>query len=149
MVCALVKAEHTHVRASRHAVCVLDRYGARPRHLLVLSKVHLESLSATSWEVHQDMARMAWEAGCVLEKTGHAKKVYLAQLGVVVDRLTSFAHAHVHVVPLDEIDERARPAVVFSWTSGVFVYDDDDEAQDVARSLARSWSDLYPPDRHR
>ncbi len=110
------------VRESEHAVCVLDAYAARPRHLLVVAKRHLTTLREVPWEVHADLSRLAWEGARVLEARG-AKRVYIAQLGSPVDLPTSYAHAHVHVVPVDEVDERARPAVVFSWSSGVVVYE--------------------------
>ncbi len=74
--------------------------------------------SPRCWEVHEDMSRLAWEAGRVLERRG-AKRVYLAQLGSPADIPTSYAHAHVHVIPITATDESARPAVVLSWRSGV------------------------------
>ena len=53
-----------------------------------------------------------------------------------MDLPTSYAHAHVHVVPVDEVDERARPAAVFSWSSGVVVYEPD-EGEALAAELGR------------
>ena len=53
-----------------------------------------------------------------------------------MDLPTSYAHAHVHVVPVDEVDERARPAAVFSWSSGVVVYEPG-EGEALAAELGR------------
>jgi hypothetical protein len=41
-------------------------------------------------------------------------------------------------VPVFESDERARPAHVFSWSSGVLVYDDE-EARALAARLRAAW----------
>jgi hypothetical protein len=50
----------------------------------------------------------------------------------------SFPHYHLHVIPIYEDDERARPARVLSWTSGVVVYEDD-EAASLVSDLVRAW----------
>jgi len=64
--------------------------------------------------------------------------VYLAQLGSPEDLPTTYAHAHVHVIPLVDTGESARPAAVFSWTSGVPVYDPG-EAETLAAALAAAF----------
>jgi diadenosine tetraphosphate (Ap4A) HIT family hydrolase len=123
------------VHETAHAVCVLDAFAARPGHLLVVARRHLCTLREVPWEVHEDMSRLAWRAARALEARG-ARRVYVAQLGSPIDLPTSYAHAHTHVVPVDEVDERARPAAVFSWSSGVVVYDPG-EGEGIARDLAR------------
>ncbi|MBK8212842.1 MAG: HIT family protein [Myxococcales bacterium] len=122
------------VHETPHTVCVLDAFAARPGHLLVVARRHLRTLRDVPWEVHADMSRVAWRAARALEGRG-AKRVYVAQLGSPVDLPTSYAHAHTHVVPVDEVDERARPAAVFSWSSGVVVYDPG-EGEELAHTLA-------------
>jgi hypothetical protein len=44
----------------------------------------------------------------------------------------------VHVLPLYETGEGARPAHVFSWSAGVLVYEDE-EARDLAARLRAAW----------
>ena len=60
-------------------------------------------------------------------------RVYVASLGAVQALPMSFPHHHTHVVPIYETGERARPANVFSWSSGVVRY-----AQAEARELRAS-----------
>jgi diadenosine tetraphosphate (Ap4A) HIT family hydrolase len=50
----------------------------------------------------------------------------------------TYSHYHMHVIPVYETDERARPARVLSWSEGVVMYDDA-EAREVSGSLARHW----------
>ena len=52
----------------------------------------------------------------------------------------SFPHAHVHVIPLPDGDERDRPAAVFTWSNGVYMYEDDEASRprgDASRGVAR------------
>ncbi|WP_169928170.1 HIT family protein [Labilithrix luteola] len=127
------------IRETEHAVCVLNAFGSMPSDMLVVAKRHLPTLAEVPWEVHEDMSRLAWEAGRVLERRG-AKRVYLAQLGSPADIPTSYAHAHVHVIPVTTTDESARPAVVLSWSSGVIAYDPG-EGEALAASLAASFQE--------
>jgi len=50
----------------------------------------------------------------------------------------TYSHYHVHVIPVYETDERARPARVLSWSEGVVVYDDG-EADGICRELSLAW----------
>lgn len=50
----------------------------------------------------------------------------------------SFPHFHVHVLPVYETGDGARPAHVFSWSAGVLVYEDA-EAGELARTLRAAW----------
>jgi len=50
----------------------------------------------------------------------------------------SFPHFHIHVLPVYDTDERARPAHVFSWSAGVLVYEDD-EAHALSERLREAW----------
>jgi diadenosine tetraphosphate (Ap4A) HIT family hydrolase len=125
------------VRESARSICSLDAFASRPGHLLVISKRHVETMRATPWDLQADMNRLAWEAARVLEDRG-ALRVYVAQLGSARDRPNTYAHAHLHVVPLDEAGESARPASVFSWSSGIWVFEEG-EGEARALELAGHW----------
>ena len=53
----------------------------------------------------------------------------------------TYSHYHVHVIPVYETDERARPARVLSWSEGVVMYDDD-EALQLRQRVASAWPRL-------
>jgi hypothetical protein len=67
-----------------------------------------------------------------------AARVFTATLGAAVELAQTYSHYHVHVIPVYETDERARPARVLSWSEGVVVYDDAEAAR-ICRDLAQSW----------
>jgi hypothetical protein len=83
-----------------------------------------------NWDVYSDLHRLVWQATHVLEQELRPERVYVAALGASRSLPMSFPHHHVHVVPVYETGEAARPARVFSWSSGVVRY-----AEDEARSL--------------
>ncbi|HEX5098724.1 MAG TPA: hypothetical protein VFV94_04460 [Polyangiaceae bacterium] len=59
-------------------------------------------------------------------------------LGASAQLPMSFPHFHVHVLPVYETGDGARPAHVFSWSAGVLVYEDA-EAGELARTLRAAW----------
>ena len=128
------------VRGYEHVEVFLDAFAARPGHLLLVTKGHYATFSEVPWPVYDELSRLSYAAGKLFEARG-AKRVFVAQLGSPLDLPTTYAHAHVHVVPVDETDERARPAAVFSWSSGVLVYEEG-EAEALALELGRGLSPL-------
>jgi len=64
--------------------------------------------------------------------------VFTATLGAAVELPMTYSHYHMHVIPVYETDERARPARVLSWSEGVVVYDDA-EARDMCQRLSECW----------
>jgi hypothetical protein len=63
--------------------------------------------------------------------------VFVAALGSAVQRPMSFPHVHLHVVPLADDD---RPADVFTWENGVYVFDDAAEERAMHARLAAAIS---------
>jgi len=126
------------VHETEHGVVVLDRFGSERAHLLVIARRHVERGTELPWLVYAELQRLAYDACHALERTVRPKRVYVAALGAPTPLPMSFPHYHLHVIPIYEDDERARPARVLSWTSGVIVYEDD-EAAALVSDLARAW----------
>ena len=131
-------AAHTWIAESDHGVVVLDGYGATAGHLLVIAKAHVERTSALSWEVFSDLQRLVWKATRVVDAELAPERVYVATLGAGKPLPMSFPHHHVHVVPVYETGEAARPARVFSWSAGVVCYTHG-ESKRLADRLRGAW----------
>lgn len=131
-------SEDLHVLASNaNAVAVLDRFATRRGHVLVVLRRHVESVAELGWHEYAGVQRLAWEAGRALEVALRPMRVFIAALGSTAKLPNSFAHHHVHVIPLEEGGED-RPSRVFSWQNGVYLHAGD-EARDVAEVLRASW----------
>ncbi|MEO8183625.1 MAG: HIT domain-containing protein [Deltaproteobacteria bacterium] len=146
VMCRLASPEHAHewIAESVHGVVALDGYGATRGHLLVIARRHVECASDLDWPVFSDLQRLVWQASRALEAELEPARVYVASLGAIRPLPMSFPHHHTHVVPVYETDERARPANVFSWNSGVVRYDQAEADQLCARlrgALGRQTSD--------
>lgn len=141
VMCAVV-AQAPRIAESANAVVVLDRFASRPGHLLVVPKAHIEQITKLDWPAYSELQRLGYEAVHVVERVFAPKRVYLASLGTSTALAGSYPHLHLHVVPIPEDDERARPAAVFSWSAGIVLYEED-EAADLIASLRRAW-----PERH-
>ena len=113
--------------ATEHAVAVLDRYAARPGHVLVVLRRHEETLAALAWDEFASLQRLVWEVARALEATLAPRRLYVAALGSAVPLATSFPHVHVHVIPLADGTEVDRPAAVFTWAHGMYVFESADE----------------------
>jgi diadenosine tetraphosphate (Ap4A) HIT family hydrolase len=124
---------------NEHGVALLDRFGSRVGHSIVISKAHLEETTALGWPVYAALQRLAYDASAAIERVLAPARTFVAVLGASEQLPMSFPHFHIHVLPVFERDERARPAHVFSWSSGVLVYADD-EARELATRLRAAWS---------
>lgn len=150
VMCRLANAAHAQnwIAESDHGAVVLDGYAATRGHLLVIAKEHAERTSQLDWPVFCDLQRLVWEASQVVERELKPERVYVATLGASRQLPMSFPHFHVHVVPVYETDERARPAHVFSWSSGVVHYEAE-EAVQLSDCLRGAWTELrasaHPP----
>jgi diadenosine tetraphosphate (Ap4A) HIT family hydrolase len=142
VMCRLASPEHARdwIAQSAHGVVVLDGYGATRGHLLVISRQHIERGSDLDWPVFSDLQRLVWQASRALQAELSPARVYVASLGAIRPLPMSFPHHHTHVVPIYETDERARPANVFSWSSGVVRYGQA-EAEQLCTRLrnAQDW----------
>lgn len=126
------------VAESRHGVVLLDRFACRYGHLMVVAKQHVERVSALGWEIYADLQRLVFDASCVIDACFEPARVFTATLGAAVELPQTYSHYHVHVIPVYETDERARPARVLSWSEGVVVYEDA-EAEGICRELVQAW----------
>jgi diadenosine tetraphosphate (Ap4A) HIT family hydrolase len=120
------------------ALVVLDRFGRRRGHLIVISKVHVERVSEIDRDLFMEVQELAYEAMSALDSALRPVQVFTAVLGATVPVPMSFGHFHAHVIPVYESDERARPARVLSWSEGVVVYDDA-EASALRDEILAAW----------
>jgi len=132
--CELVRSAEPIV-ASAHAVAILDRYAARPGHVLVVLRRHEEKIAGLAWPEYEAMHQLAWRLTRAIEATLSPRRIYVAALGSAVPLATSFPHVHLHVIPLSDGGESDRPANVFTWINGMYVFDDDREEQALRASL--------------
>jgi diadenosine tetraphosphate (Ap4A) HIT family hydrolase len=146
VMCALVNggASPPPIVENRHALVVLDRFACRYGHLMVIPKKHVERMSELSWDVFSDVQRLAFEASRAVDVCFEPARVFTATLGAAVELPMTYSHYHVHVIPVSETDERARPARVLSWSEGVVVYDDDEAAQ-MRQKLVECWPRIAVP----
>ena len=121
-----------------HGVVVLDRFGNRHAHLLVISRRHVENATELSWLEYSALQRLAYEAAQALSKAVQPRRVFIAAFGSSDPQPMTFSHFHVHVVPIQKDDDRPRPAQVFSWTEGVVTYEPEEAAELVAQ-LKSAW----------
>jgi diadenosine tetraphosphate (Ap4A) HIT family hydrolase len=141
MMCALSRqaaTQATCLASNEHGVVILDRFGSRYGHVLVISRDHREEPADLGWPAYAELQRLAYEASLALKAAFSPARTFLAVLGTSAELPMSFSHFHIHVLPVYESDERARPAYVFSWSAGVLVYADD-EAIELSARLRAAW----------
>lgn len=142
VLCALVERapESANVIAENaHGVALLDRFGSRVGHVLVVSRRHLEQTTELGFPAYSELQRLAYEACAAIEQALRPARTFVAVLGASEPVPMSFAHFHIHVLPVHETGEAARPANVLSWTtSGVVVYEDTEAGELVSR-LRGAW----------
>lgn len=128
--CALVQADAaaTIVNANDQGIVVLNRFARREGHLMVIAREHVEHGHELAWSTYAELQRLVHDASRALHRAFQPARVFTASLGSPLPLANSFPHFHVHVIPIAEHDDRARPARVFSWTEGVVVYDDAEAA---------------------
>jgi diadenosine tetraphosphate (Ap4A) HIT family hydrolase len=141
VLCALASGEaaaHDAIAHSEHGLVLLNRFGQRRGHLMVLPRRHVEHVHELEWPAYAGLQRLAYDAGFALQRVLQPLRIFNAVLGSGAAIATSYAHLHIHVVPLHESGDRARPARVFSWSEGVVVYEEE-EAVALAAELRAAW----------
>lgn len=140
VMCALVTGggRWQTVAEGEQGVVLLDQFGSRCGHLLVISRRHAESVTQLSFSEFMALQRLVFESCQVLERVMAPKRLYVAALGSANPLPMSYPHYHVHVVPVCEEDERSRPAAVFSWSEGVIAYEHE-EALQLTEKLRDAW----------
>ena len=136
VMCALVRGGFFGEMVAENAagIVVLDRFGSRPGHLLVVSRAHVHSAQELGWASYADLQKLAFDASAALDHVLSPVRVWIAALGAPDAVPMSFPHYHVHVLPIHERGESSRPARVFSWSEGVVTYDEA-EAFSLTRAL--------------
>jgi len=134
VMCAVYdQARSDRVLENADGVVVLDRFGSRRGHLLVISRAHLEGAAELGWERYASLQRLAFDATLALEATFNPARVFVAALGSSEPIATSYPHYHIHVVPIARHDDDARPARVFSWSAGIVQYEEDERRELVGK----------------
>jgi diadenosine tetraphosphate (Ap4A) HIT family hydrolase len=123
---------------NEHGVVVLDRFGSTRGHVLVISRQHLLDTAELTWPVYSELQRLNYDACCAVRRAFQPARVFSAILGTSAELPMSFPHFHIHVLPVYDRDERARPAHVFSWSSGVLVYEEEDVLR-LSDELRAAW----------
>jgi diadenosine tetraphosphate (Ap4A) HIT family hydrolase len=123
------------IAASDHAVAVLDRYASRPGHVLVILRRHEERITALGWDEYAALHRIAWDVTRAIDAVLAPRRIYVAALGSAVPLDTSFPHVHLHLVPLTDGGEADRPAGVFTWVNGIYMFDDADDERRLRDQL--------------
>jgi hypothetical protein len=98
----------------------------------------VERVVDLDWPTYSELNRLSYLACHALQRALSPERVYMAAFGSQSGLPMTYAHYHLHVVPVMANDERPRPAQVFSWTEGVVTYDEA-EAQRLVASLRDAW----------
>jgi diadenosine tetraphosphate (Ap4A) HIT family hydrolase len=140
VLCALSRdADGRHVVArNAEGTVLLNRFAQRPGHLLVVAHRHVEHVHELPWPSYAALQQLAHCACDALQRTLQPARTFTAVLGSAASIATSYPHLHIHVVPVPESDDRARPARVFSWSEGIYVYEGD-EATALTQRLRDAW----------
>lgn len=136
--CAAAFAPRGHLASNDAAVAMLDRFAARPGHVVIVLRRHVESLAELPWDEYAAVQRLAWEAARALTAALAPRRIHVAALGSASRIAISFPHHHVHVIPLTGGGEEDRPAEVLTWRHGVHIYEDG-ELEAWAARLRAAW----------
>lgn len=134
VMCAVYDQAHSdRVIENAEGVVVLDRFGSRRGHLLVIARAHVEGAGELGWERYASLQRLAFDATLALEAAFNPARVFVAALGSSEPIATSYPHYHIHVVPIARHDDDARPARVFSWSAGIVQYEEDERRELIGK----------------
>ena len=93
------------------------------------------SFSAIGWPEYEALHRLAWQLCRAIEVTQSPVRIFVASLGSAQPLATSFPHIHLHIVPLSDGGEVDRPANVFTWTHGMYVFESASEERELLATL--------------
>jgi diadenosine tetraphosphate (Ap4A) HIT family hydrolase len=120
LICGLLSGSLGRRRAlvcRRRASLLLTEYPVRWGHLMVALNDHVTSFSELDPAAFAEATDLAREAAALLEQIFRPARCYVASLGAADDRLITTAHLHLHVVPVEDPDD--RPCRVFTWERGI------------------------------
>lgn len=134
LMCELSRAREP-IASSEHAIAILDRFASRPGHVLVIARRHEDRVAHLSYREYEGLHRLVYEVCGAVERVLAPRRIYVAALGSAVPLATSSPHVHIHVVPLADGGEADRPAEVFTWAHGAYVFESDDEERELRTRL--------------
>jgi histidine triad (HIT) family protein len=124
--CALQHSESAVLAANELAYAVLDLAPIRPGHALVIPRQHVEDFFELDEEVQAAMLRLANGLAKALQEVCQPQRVGMLVAGFDV------AHAHLHVVPIQDAHDITSKVVL----DGRKVMAADDELQEMRTKLA-------------
>ncbi|HEU0030135.1 MAG TPA: HIT family protein [Kofleriaceae bacterium] len=136
--CPLCRPPGAVIADNAHAYAMLARFAARPGHVVIALRRHAERIEALAWPEYEALHQLAWQVGRAVDRVFGARRVYIAALGSAEPLLTSFPHVHLHVVPLVDGGSADKPAAVFTWAHGMYVFDDAAEERALRDRLVAS-----------
>jgi diadenosine tetraphosphate (Ap4A) HIT family hydrolase len=101
----------------RRSTLLMTEYPVRWGHLMVALNEHVTSFSELDPAAFAEATDLAREAAALLEQLFRPARCYVASLGASIDRQITAAHLHLHVVPVENPDD--RPCRVFTWQGGI------------------------------
>lgn len=141
--CALVHGERAHAKIAEneHAVALLERFPCRRGDVVVVLREHAERIERLPRASFLGLQSLVHDVGRALDRALSPVRLYVCSLGSATQRVNSFPHVHLHVIPLFDGGEADRPAEVLTWSNGVFVYDEAEEME-LAAKLRQNLADL-------
>lgn len=130
VMCAVAAGERDAAKIGEtpHAIAVLERFPCRRGHTIVVLRRHEERLERLDGSVWLELQGLAHRVARAIDRELRPVRTFVCALGSAAARVNSFPHVHLHVIPLYDGGEADRPAEVLTWSSGVFVYDAEEEA---------------------
>lgn len=111
-----------------HAVAVLERFPCRRGHAVIVLREHEERIEHLPLPIWLELHELAHRVAQRIDRELRPVRTFVCALGSATQRVNSFPHVHLHVIPLYDGGEADRPAEVLTWSNGVFVYDPEEEA---------------------
>jgi diadenosine tetraphosphate (Ap4A) HIT family hydrolase len=126
------------VHEEERQLVILPRYVRRWGQIMVMPKAHTTSFTDVDDSTWRATNALALHAARTAERVLSPRRCYVASTGSSAGEITqSSTHLHVHIIPLHDADD--RPADVFSWADGVFIANEDEWDELLARIRA-AWS---------
>lgn len=137
--CAVAAGERdvAKIDETAHAIAVLERFPCRRGHAVIVLREHEERLERLPRPIWLELHELAHRVAQRIDRELHPVRTFVCALGSATQRVNSFPHVHLHVIPLYNGGEADRPAEVLTWSNGVYLYELDEEAE-LVRSLKRA-----------
>jgi diadenosine tetraphosphate (Ap4A) HIT family hydrolase len=148
VMCAITKhgwdVQHV-VKQTESCTIALDHFARSKGHLLVILNDHIERVEDMRESDYLRLQQHTHQAARALSMVLKPRRLYIASLGspgadgteastAFTPKSNTFAHVHMHILPIYEESEASKPANMFSWTYGSLLYEEG-EAEELSRSL--------------